>query len=218
MRRVFTSSGLGTARVKYLVRMEYKSFEPGIEVSGASVGVLQASFRLFPKIATGLLERHGILKTSTESASPNLVGTWHPLEAWLAALKEVETSVGPKKMFEIGCAAPQHATLPPTIFDIHSALSAMDFAYHMNHRRQGGVMFDPNTGVMLEGIGHYGYQCVAGERRIVSVCETPYGCAADRGIVFGFARRFERTVQIEHPTGDGCRALGGKRCTYVLTW
>jgi hypothetical protein len=66
--------------------------------------------------------------------------------------------VGPRALFQYGQHLPKYAPFPPTITDIQSAMGSMDAAYHMNHRKNGKVMFDPATGEMLEGIGHYGYR------------------------------------------------------------
>jgi hypothetical protein len=79
-------------------------------------------------------------------------------------------------------------------------------------------MFDPVTGQMLEGIGHYVYQAVEGKKEIVMTCENPYPCRFDLGIIKGMAQRFEPTASITHDTTKGCRKKGAESCTYVVTW
>jgi hypothetical protein len=76
--------------------------------------------------------------------------------------------------------------------DIDTVIQAIDVAYHLNHRKNGKPLFDfravqaasttlslQNKAVgldmqvvsMREGIRHYDYERVWGERRIISVCE-----------------------------------------------
>ena len=40
---------------------------------------------------------------------------------------------------------------PPEINDVESAVRSIDIAFHLNQRKNGVVMYDPATGVMLEG-------------------------------------------------------------------
>lgn len=97
-------------------------------------------------------------------------------------------------------------------------MQSNDVAYHMNHRRNGQLMFNPATGVMLEGIGHYGYKREPGERKIISVCDNPYPCKLDHGILTTVARRFQLRALVTHDDTKPCRAKGGNDCTYVVTW
>src|SRR3954471_2726175 len=82
-------------------------------------------------------------------------GLWYPMQAWIGAFVQISARIGEKTLFLIGTKIPETALLPPTIVDVPSALSAVDVGYHMNHRRDGAPMFDPETATMLEGIGHY---------------------------------------------------------------
>jgi hypothetical protein len=59
---------------------------------------------------------------------------------------------------------------------------------------------------------------VPGERKIVSVCENPYPCEFDRGILMGFAMRFEKLARVLHDDRAACRRAGGKSCTYTVAW
>ena len=79
-------------------------------------------------------------------------------------------------------------------------------------------MFDINTKAMLEGIGHYGFEKVANEAKIVSVCENPYPCDFDRGIITAMARRLAKQALVTHDDTKPCRKLEGDSCTYVVTW
>jgi hypothetical protein len=119
---------------------------------------------------------------------------------------------------QIGQHIPKHAPFPPTITDIHSAMASMDAAYHMNHRKNGKVMFDPATGQMLSGIGNYGYTPVPRERRIISICENPYPCDFDRGIITTLAQRFEKNSRVTHDDSAPCRKNGADSCKYIVMW
>jgi len=143
---------------------------------------------------------------------------WYPLENWLAAFSAIAESLGPRALFQIGQTAPSFVVLPPTLNDIHSGVAGVNVGYHMNHRKDGVPMFDPATGHMLTGIGDYGYAPVPGERRIISRCDTPYPCDFDRGIVLGFATKFEKGARIEHDDSAPCRKNGHPSCTYLISW
>ncbi len=56
-------------------------------------------------------------------------------------------------------------------------LSKLDTIYHLNHSRDGVVMFDLATGEMTEGIGHYTYERV-GEREVLMLCDNPTPAAS----------------------------------------
>jgi hypothetical protein len=96
-------------------------------------------------------------------------------------------------------------------------MASFDAGYHMNHRRNGVIMFDPVTRSMLEGIGHY--RCVSiADGRIVMDVDVPYQCDYDRGIMQAWAARFERTAVMSHIEPSACRKTGAPRCRYELTW
>jgi hypothetical protein len=197
--------------------MQFKPFEPGIEAYGASIEAIVDAFKLFPSVALKRLVAAGI----GTMQGKNIVverDAWYSQEKFLSAFENIALEVGPRALFQYGHHVPKHAPFPPTITDIHSAMASMDAAYHMNHRKGGVVMFDPATGKMLEGIGHYGYSPVPKERRIISVCENPYPCDFDRGIITSLAARFEKASRVAHDDTAPCRRKGADSCTYVVSW
>jgi hypothetical protein len=194
-----------------------KSYE-GIEINGEMLEAHVRAFRLFPSQALSLLAKNGI---GTARAGGEIVvdyRRWYPMDAWLKAFDSIMEIVGPNVVFDIGREVPKHAALPPDVKDIHASIRAVDIGYHMNHRRDGRVMFQRSTGKMTEGIGHYGYEAQPGARRIVSVCENPYPCTFDHGILTSFARKFEPLALIAHLDAGPCRARGASSCTYTITW
>ncbi|HWZ93311.1 MAG TPA: hypothetical protein VNW92_30835, partial [Polyangiaceae bacterium] len=121
-------------------------------------------------------------------------------------------------LYAIGRGIPENAVFPEQINDIRSGIGSLDVAYHMNHRKGGAVMFNPENGQMLEGIGHYGFQPSPNENRIVCVCENPYACDFDRGIIAAMANRFEARARTVHDNEAPCRKKGAESCTYVTVW
>lgn len=197
--------------------MQTWTFEPGIEFSGSMAEGIVEAFKLFPSVAAKRLINHGI---GTVKGKDVVIDrqAWYPIESWLAAFDGFVTSVGPRALLQIGQNVPKNAVLPPGINDIHSAIASVNVGYHMNHRKRGKVMFDPTTGQFTPGIGTYGYAPVPGQKKIISVCENPYPCEFDRGILTAFTLRFEKMGRVLHDDTAGCRRNGGSSCTYVVTW
>jgi hypothetical protein len=197
--------------------MQTWNFEPGIEFSGGMLDAIVEAFKLFPSVATRRLVNHGI---GTLRGKDVVIDrqAWYPIESWLAAFDGFAETVGPRALQQIGQHVPKYAAVPPGINDIHGAIGAVDVGYHMNHRKNGKVMFDPTTGSVAPGIGNYGYTAVPGERKIISVCENPYPCDFDRGILMAFTLKFERLGRVVHDDRAPCRKSGARSCTYVVTW
>jgi hypothetical protein len=118
----------------------------------------------------------------------------------------------------VGLTVPRNAMFPEGIRDIREAIRSIDVAYHLNHRKNGRPMFEPETGLMHEGIGHYGCDVVPHQRRIISQCRTPYSCAFDRGLLVAMAQLCEANARVVHDDSDACRKRGAAHCTYVITW
>jgi hypothetical protein len=197
--------------------MQFKPFEPDLEVYGASIDAVVDAFKLFPSVALKRLTNYGIGTIRGKDVVINREA-WYPLGNWLSAYESFANEVGTRALFQIGQHIPKHAPFPPTINDIHSAVAGLDVAYHMNHRKAGKVMFDPATGQKLSGIGNYGYTPVPRERRIISVCENPYPCEFDRGILTTLAAKFERASRVAHDDSAPCRKNGADSCKYIIAW
>ena len=197
--------------------MQTWKFEEGIEFSGGMAEAIIEAFKLFPSVAYRKLLDHGI---GTMKGKDVVIDrqAWYPIGSWLAAFDAFAESVGPRALQQIGQNVPKHAALPPGINDINGSIASVNVGYHMNHRKKGKVMFDPATGQFTAGIGNYGYAPVRGEKKIVSVCENPYPCEFDRGILTGFTQRFERLGRVVHDDRAPCRKTGGTSCTYIITW
>jgi hypothetical protein len=191
----------------------FKAFTPNAEVNGETIlsvvdGIGQAKNR-----ALTILAECGI-----KNPEP---GKWYPQQGWLDAFLRISTETGAFTLFNIGKKIPENAQFPPEINDIYKALAAIDVAYHMNHRINGEVLFNPNTGSMKEGIGHYGFK-KKDDNNVIMVCENPYPCDFDRGIIESMAQRFKPTsvsfAKIKHDDSAPCRKKGAESCTYLVTW
>lgn len=196
--------------------MEFVPFEPGIEVNGRTVWSVVDGFRSFKLLASQYLLSEGIGSLGTDGHLTLDPDGWYQQEQWLRAFRKAAT-LGSSLLFDIGLVIPRNAEFPPAVKDIHDAIRSVDVAYHLNHRKQGQVMFDPATGTMLEGIGHYGYEA-QGPRRIVSVCENPYPCAFDRGVLTAMAQRFEPRAVVTHDRAAPCRMREADSCRYEIAW
>ncbi len=190
---------------------EFVALEKDIEVNGETVLSVVKGMGIFHDKAYEILERHGI-----KNPEP---GQWYPQQAWLDAFKEISVLVGQNALWEIGKKIPENAQWPPHVKSVPQALGSIDIAYHMNHRKEGKVLFDPGTGTMEEGIGHYTFLRQT-EREGRVVCDNPYPCSFDMGIIQAAADQFalkDEIIQFLHDE-SGCRKNGDKSCTYIVKW
>jgi len=191
--------------------MQFQAFDPSIEVNGQTVLAVVKGMPLAPWLAEQILASEGV-----SNPQP---GEWYSQQAWLNAFRIVSEKVGPLTLHKIGQSIPDNADWPPGIDDIHAALASIDVAYHLNHRRGTTVLMDLETGTMEEGIGHYAYEGVD-DTHGTMVCENPYPCDFDSGIIEATARRFQTpdaALTIVHGP-KSCRKRGDESCTYHISW
>lgn len=177
----------------------FKAFAPNVEVNGETILSVVDGMRIFKSGAYRILEKSGI--------SDPAPGNWYPQQAWLNAFKEISDNLGAKTLFNIGKSIPANANFPPGIDTIDKALAAIDMAYNMNHR--GGE------------IGCYKYKKM-NDRMGKMLCENPYPCDFDIGIITAMAERFKPAdspgIQVLHPPEARCRKRGENGCIYVVAW
>lgn len=184
----------------------------GVEVNGETVLSIVAGLGTFKSMALTLLKKHGIDNPKA--------GAWYSQQAWLDAFKEISGSLGGSTLFNIGQKIPESAVFPPQINDIQKALGAIDVAFHMNHRMKGKALFNPENGMMSEGIGHYTFKST-GPTEARMVCKNSYPCDFDRGIIEGMARKFKPDgshVLVQHDESAPCRKKGADSCEYIVRW
>ncbi|MHA2233665.1 MAG: hypothetical protein ACXAB4_14380 [Candidatus Hodarchaeales archaeon] len=193
---------------------QFKAFEEGIEVNGTTIMAVVEGMGAFRSMAKVFLSQAGLpakIVPDTEH--------WYNQQKWLDAFWLIAEKVGGNTLYMIGTKIPENAVFPPEIDNIEKALAAIDVAYHMNHRNaKGQVLFDPTTGKMQEGIGHYRFQKKPGENKAILVCNNPYPCDFDRGIVTAMAQRFSHGALVQHVDGAPCRKNGTNSCTYEVIW
>jgi hypothetical protein len=134
-------------------------------------------------------------------------GQWYKQQSFLDAFKTIAQKLGPATLTQIGRAIPENAKFPPEIDNIEKALGSINVAYGMNHR--GGE------------IGSYKFK-MTGEKTAEVVCDNPYPCDMDKGIIEAMGKRFAPKgtlrVAVTHDMSKGCRKKGDKSCTYLVKW
>lgn len=106
---------------------------------------------------------------------------------------------------------------------LEDALSAINVAYHMNHRKNGKPMFDPTTGAMQEGIGRYELRKFdPEERKAILWSNSPYPSKFEEGVIVQIVRMFKPKDSIRNKiTLDETketRKSGGESNTYLISW
>ncbi len=197
--------------------MNAKSLE-NIQVLGSNLSNVMHAFGNFELLASRIMLDEGLGTESRQGTVQFDKEQWYPVTRWLAALERVGREYGEFVLGQAGLAVPKNAVFPPFVTNIDSALKSVDVAYHMNHALGGTPMFSPDTGKMLEGIGHYGYARVADQKQITLECDTPYPCVFDSHLLQAMAQRFESTTTVVHDAARPCRKRGGSSCTYIVRW
>jgi len=175
-------------------------YSPRAEISGLCLlGMARGleGFGLPMARVLALLEEQGI-------QAPTAQG-WHGLEPYLAFLEDVRGQFGPEALRAMGRAIPDTSRFPPELDSLERALRLLDVAYQVNHR--GGP------------IGRYQARFREGRRAEV-ICENPYPCELDQGILERLVARYGGAEEAEviHRPGPECRRLGGRACRFDLRW
>lgn len=177
---------------------QFKALDPQAEVRGDVVSATINVMGAFKAIAEGILADHGI-----EDPGPN---QWFPLQAWLSSFQTIATQVGPNTVYQIGRQIPRQGYYPPGIESIEDVLTALNQQYQLCHR--GGQ------------VGTYEFS-FTGSRSGKLVCNTPYPCDFDRGLIESLTQRFEPEdsfVDVQHDDSVPCKKLGADSCSYRISW
>lgn len=191
---------------------QFIAMSPDVEVNGETVNSVVDGMGAFRAKALDILAKNGI-----KDPKP---GLWYNQQNWLKAFEEISKTIGAHTLYAIGLKIPDDAKFPPDVDNIEKALGAIDVAFHMNHRIKGKPLFDPATGKMTEGIGHYNFKMVGGNEGVMT-CPNSYPCDFDRGIIDGMVAKFKPTgshPSVRHDDSAPCRKSGADSCTYRIRW
>jgi hypothetical protein len=192
---------------------QFIAFAPDVEVNGETVLSVVDGMGHFKEKAILFLKENGI-----ENPAP---GNWYKQQSWLNAFQLIAKTTGDFTLFNIGKKIPENAQFPPSIDSLEKALAAIDVAYHMNHRIKGEILFNPQTGAVKEGIGHYRFEKI-NDKNMKMICNNPYPCDFDKGIIDAMAQRFKPAgvpvVMVKHDDTQPCRKKGGDSCTYHISY
>ena len=173
---------------------QFQSYEENVEVSGEAVLAFVNGMGGLKNKALEILLENGI--TNLEK------GNWYSQQAWLNAFKKIADDVGPFTLYCIGARIPVDAQFPPDIISLETAFSSINTAYYMNHR--GGKIGNYTFQKFQDGSFHF-------------ICDNPYPCEFDRGIIESIGRRFipeGRYLTCKHDDSAPCRNKGDGSCTY----
>jgi hypothetical protein len=173
----------------------YEPIENSVEVLGSSINSTISSLPDYGETAAKqIFARHGIENPSDDE--------WYPNTANLAALSTLYEKFGPGLLQKIGRDKPKNTAWPPTIETATEAVMSINEAYQRNHRNG-------------ELGGYHAEQL--DESRVKLVCDNPYPCPFDEGLIEGVAFEFATGTAIVNEIGDECREEGGEHCTYEVS-
>lgn len=181
---------------------QYEAFDQDVSVHGETIlVVLEEALAQFSdeyrQRGLRILAKNGIDDPDPEA--------WYPQQWWLDTFEAIAEELEPHLLDRLGEQIPAAADWPSNVSSVEAGLESIDDAYQRNH--QGGH------------IGSYRVD-VVGEQSAEVVCETPYPCPYDRGIIRAVARQYapiEAFVFVEE-IGEECRQSGSQSCTYRVYW
>lgn len=196
---------------------QYQSFEEDILVGGNNTSLIGLGLSSQSSIST--TQREAIIQKHQLDMR---TGAWNKLQSVLDAFKDISELIGDNNLITIGKMTVENATFPP-MEGLEMALKSIDVGYHMNHQKDGEAMFNPETGEMTEGIGHYKLESYDySGKSAVMVCHTPYPSKFEEGLILHMARKFKPTGSIRQRVvldpNKETRLLGGETCTFNITW
>lgn len=194
--------------------MKYKAINPNVEISGQTILDIQKASNSLGDIITSFLAENGLVNLDSRE--------WYLQQKLLDIFTYVsESAGGSEALYGTGKIIAEYAEFPPNIKDVHGALSAINIAYHMNHRLNEKNSSDNKNKKIEEDIGNYHYKFIDDKKAEV-VCDNPYPCDFDKGIIYSMAKRFKpsdsASVKIEHDKTESCREKGGSFCKYIISW
>lgn len=181
---------------------QYEVFDQRIEVHGRTILVVvdDALARFSEEYRTEALNT--LAANGVDDPKPD---EWYPQQAWLDTIRTIAEELEPHLLDRLGGQIPQAAAWPDDISTVEAGLRSIDEAYQSNHR--GG------------DAGSYRYEH-EGDRTGRVVCNNPYPCLFDRGLVRAVAQRYApvKSFVFVEENGQNCRREADDTCTYTVSW
>jgi len=193
--------------------VQFKVINPKVEVSGKSIlGMVDG----LPAVKERILQI--LIDNNIENPQKD---KWYPQQNWLDAFKTIVEVFGPNTLYVVGNKISENTKWPREFDSIEKALASIDIAFHMSHRIDDKILYDPETGTMKEGIGHYRFEKID-DKEVKMICNNSYPCDFDRGIITNTARIFvpknSKFLRVEHDNSGLCRNNGDNQCNYIVKW
>jgi hypothetical protein len=176
--------------------VEFRCADPRATVRAANVRATLDAFKLVPSMGRRLVEKH---RLPPDHLRPeNKV----PVQSWLDALAEIQSSVGIAVVRGVGAAIVENADFPPHFASVESVLLALDEIYHLNHTGE---------------VGHY-ISRKLGDGAIEVRCETPYPRHFEHGLIEGITRHQRLAAGKKYAVQfiDGGDRRSERTCTLVV--
>jgi hypothetical protein len=174
--------------------MEFRCPDPLATVRAANVRATLDAFKLVPSVGKRIVEKH---RLPVNDLRPDRMV---PVQHWLDALAEIQSSVGQEVVRSVGAGIIENADFPPHFTSVEMVLLALDEIYHINHQGE---------------VGHYVARAL-GDQGVEVRCETPYPRHFERGLVEGISRHARltkgRKYAVQYIEGDG----KDRTCTLVV--
>lgn len=171
-----------------------------VEVKGEALQAIVQAMGLIQKRALKILTEHGLAPIEAEA--------WYPMSRLVDATRKIQTEIGPNTMRAVGRKLSENVLhYPSHVHTLDDALRFVNVSYQMFHRGAGLI-------------GSYHYEPV-GERKGRMVCDDPYPCDFDKGMLEALGERYRPKdslwVRVEH-LEQGCREKGAHACIYDIAW
>lgn len=181
---------------------EFQCNDPSVLVAGPVIQTFLSA--LGPYQGRGVKVVRRIFKLDDVRTDP---GTFYSLQHYLSVLDEFQKQFGDGFLQRMGTLIYESidkASFPETIDSAGPALAWVDTAYQMNHSNATGK------------IG--GYHWTPSADGGTMVCDNPYPCSFDLGVVGTIAKRFAPEAKLTHLHPEACRHRAAESCTYLVEW
>lgn len=181
---------------------------------------LKSPFRVFEEIEVNGLFMLPMIDVVGAKVIPILEKTgldvhysdqWYPVPEWLTTFYNIGDHLGADVLHDIGKITTENGLWPSEIKTIETALESINNAYKMNHRSRNSEN--------LNKLGDYAF-FKTGNNMAKIVCDNPYPCDYDKGIIEALANKFKEPnamITVVHDDSS-CRKNNGTSCTYHIKW